>query len=117
MFGDHNTSPPRHERRRRRDVDGPFRVAAGAASIYDVLRGHDPLGEAAHGAGKADYLPTDSPRTRRAVNKAAVTAGLTVPSIISSSARSDSPAERCSPAAAFPSVSRSKGPALQEVLE
>src|ERR687890_2025909 len=66
---------------------------------------------------KPTISPTDSPRTRRAVNRAAVTAGLTVPSMISSSARSDSPAESGSPAAAFLRVSRSKGLALQEVLE
>src|SRR5918998_5352313 len=66
---------------------------------------------------KPTISPTDSPRTRRAVNRAAVTAGLAVPDMISSSARSDSPAERGSPAAAFPSASRSKGLALQEVLE
>src|SRR5215210_5828501 len=66
---------------------------------------------------KPTISPTDSPRTRRAVNKAAVTAGSTVPSMISSSARSASPAERGLPAATFPSVSRSKGLALQEVLQ
>src|SRR4051794_33261425 len=67
---------------------------------------------------KPTISPTDSPRTRRAVRSAAVTAGLTVPSMISSSARSASPAERCSPAAAFRRVSRSiVSLELQEVLQ
>src|SRR5918995_3447918 len=66
---------------------------------------------------KPTISPTDSPLTRRAVRSAAVTAGFAPPSIISSSARSASPAESASPAAAFLRVSRSKGLELQEVLE
>src|SRR4051812_8614049 len=38
VLGDHNACPPRHERRRRRDVDSSLRVAAGAAGVYDALR-------------------------------------------------------------------------------
>jgi hypothetical protein len=57
VFGDHNTSSPRHERRRCRDVDGSLRVATGATGVYDVFGGCDLFREAAHGAGKADYLP------------------------------------------------------------
>src|SRR5918997_2117560 len=66
---------------------------------------------------KPTISPTDSPFTRRAVSRAAVTAGLAVPSMISSSDRSASPAEIGSPSVAFLRVSRSKGLALQEVLE
>src|SRR5918997_75964 len=66
---------------------------------------------------KPTISPTDSPRTRKAVRSAAVTAGFAAPSMISSKARSASPAERASPAAAFLRVSRSKGLKLQEVLQ
>src|SRR5919199_754295 len=67
---------------------------------------------------KPTISPTDSPRTRKAVKGAAVTAGLAVPPMISSSARSASPAESVPPAAAFLRVSRSKVTLeLQEVLE
>src|SRR5215207_4310719 len=57
MLGDHDARSPRHERRRRRDVDGPLRVAAGAAGVDDAFGGLDSFGEAAHGAGEAHDLP------------------------------------------------------------
>ena len=52
VLGYRNSRPPGHEGRHRRDVDGPFRVAAGPASVHHVVGRFYSLGEAAHGAGE-----------------------------------------------------------------
>jgi hypothetical protein len=56
VLGDGNSGSAGDERRRRGDVYGPFRVAAGAAGIYNAVGSIDLRGEVAHGSGETNDL-------------------------------------------------------------
>ena len=56
MLGYRDAGSPRHESRRRRDVQGALGVAAGAAGVHHTFGSLDVLGKSAHGAGETDYF-------------------------------------------------------------